>query len=300
MLEFSSKPENIIQTNHKDIHVFKSTEVNIDPKTVNSFSNEWKKFSNFDVEEIKLIGNEYFDIINETVLNKNSYVLDLGCGMGRWSYYLASKVKFIEAIDPSDSVFSAAQMLKNVENIRISKTGVDNIPFGDKSFDFAFSLGVLHHIPDTSHALKKLVEKVKIGGNVLIYLYYNLDNRGLLYKFTFYLSNILRLFISKLPFYLKLFISNLIAFFIYLPFVGLAKITKLAFRNNFYKKMLLSYYLNKAFKVMRNDALDRFGTPLEQRFSRNQIIEMMENAGLGSIIVSPNAPFWHATGTRLV
>ena len=50
--------------------------------------------------------------------------------------------------------------------------------------------------------------------------------------------------------------------------------------------------------IIRNDALDRFGTPLEKRFSKKQIHEMMEEAGLDDIIFSPNEPYWHAIGKK--
>ena len=49
---------------------------------------------------------------------------------------------------------------------------------------------------------------------------------------------------------------------------------------------------------MRTDALDRFGTRLEQRFSKTMILDMMEKAGLENIKFSKNIPFWCAVGTR--
>jgi hypothetical protein len=60
----------------------------------------------------------------------------------------------------------------------------------------------------------------------------------------------------------------------------------------------LSAYHNKSFFVIRNDALDRFGTPLEQRFSKIEIKQMMEKAGLTNIIFSNNMPYWHAVGQK--
>ena len=50
--------------------------------------------------------------------------------------------------------------------------------------------------------------------------------------------------------------------------------------------------------MIRNDSLDRFGTPLEQRFTKQQIKEMMEQAGLTEIVFSDNIPFWHAVGKK--
>jgi hypothetical protein len=49
---------------------------------------------------------------------------------------------------------------------------------------------------------------------------------------------------------------------------------------------------------MRTDSRDRFGTPLEQRFSRAQIEVMMRDAGLQNITFSENAPYWCVVGTK--
>jgi hypothetical protein len=58
----------------------------------------------------------------------------------------------------------------------------------------------------------------------------------------------------------------------------------------------LSYYRDKPFYTMRNDALDRFGTPLEKRFTQSEMREMMLGAGLRDIAFSDHPPFWCAVG----
>jgi hypothetical protein len=63
--------------------------------------------------------------------------------------------------------------------------------------------------------------------------------------------------------------------------------------------MTLDSYQDQTFFVIRNDALDRFGTSLEQRFSRAQITSMMQNAGLTDIRIADTLPFWHAVGRRI-
>jgi hypothetical protein len=60
----------------------------------------------------------------------------------------------------------------------------------------------------------------------------------------------------------------------------------------------LADYANKPFYIIRNDALDRFGTPLEQRFSREGIHQMLPDAVLMPILFSEKAPFWHAFGHK--
>ena len=60
----------------------------------------------------------------------------------------------------------------------------------------------------------------------------------------------------------------------------------------------LSPYRRNSFYTMRTDALDRFGTRLEQRFSRDQIQGMMERAGLTGIVFRDGVPFWVACGRK--
>ncbi len=78
---------------------------------------------------------------------------------------------------------------------------------------------------------------------------------------------------------------------------GASAITQII--TGFYKKIPLSYYSDKSFNNIRNDALDRFGTPLEQRFSKLQITKMMSEAGLSNIKFSDREPYWHAVGQKL-
>lgn len=271
---------------------------NVDTKTVESFGEEWEHFHAFSDIELKKIGDEYFDIVDDSKLNRNAVVLDVGCGSGRWSRYIAPKVKQVEAIDPSKAVFAAADLTKDCGNVRVTQASADHIPFPDNSFDFVFSLGVLHHIPDTRKAMQACVNKLKPGGHFLVYLYYNLENRSAFFKLLFSIVNIQRKIISSLPDFLKRLSCSLIAFFIYWPFARLSLLMKKLGSSSFYKRVPLSYYHDKSFYIMRNDALDRFGTPLEQRFSKAQINEMMESCGLTEIVFSEKAPYWHAVGKK--
>jgi SAM-dependent methyltransferase len=296
MVPFNQSP--VSKALQGKINIF-SLGPNVDLTTVESFGNEWTKFSDFETKEIEVPGQEYFDIVGPTILNKNSVVLDVGCGTGRWTKYIAEKAGFVEAIDPSEAVYSAAGLLKEYNNTRVSVAGVGNIPFDNESFDLVMSLGVLHHVPNTAEAIKDCAKKVKRGGYFLVYLYYSLDTRGGAYKSLFKVSNILRLGISKLPKGIKELVCDFIAFGIYLPFVAVSKALKaIPGLKKVGEKFPLSYYSNKSMHIIRNDALDRFGTPLEQRFSKEQIRQMLMDAGLTDVVFSPNAPYWHAIARK--
>ncbi|MGB0391643.1 MAG: class I SAM-dependent methyltransferase [Salibacteraceae bacterium] len=300
MLDFSEKPQRELTVNKTGVinSFVSSNDQNFDSKTVDSFGEEWLKFKSFSEEEIETAGSQYFDIVSDNLL-KDAIVLDMGCGSGRWTKYIAPKVKFVEAIDPSEAVYSAHHLTKENKNVRITQAGVDCIPFKDESFDLAICLGVLHHIPDTQKALIDMVKKVKIGGSILLYLYYKLDNRGFLYRLIFKLAHVLRLVISSLPKSIKKLTCDLISVIVYMPLVLLIRALYGMFgKRKWIAKIPLSYYSDKSFNIIRNDALDRFGTPLEQRFTQNEIEKMMHKAGLKNVVFSKGEPYWHMTGER--
>jgi hypothetical protein len=61
----------------------------------------------------------------------------------------------------------------------------------------------------------------------------------------------------------------------------------------------LNWYRNLSFYTMQTDALDRFGTRLEHRFTQPEIKAMMERSGFRDIRFSEKAPYWVAIGKRI-
>jgi ubiquinone/menaquinone biosynthesis C-methylase UbiE len=301
MSEYKIQPEKIVPGRNKSIHVFNLDHEsnNIDKKVVQSFGEEWEKFESFKDEDLQNISDMYFDILDERHLNKDTYAMDMGCGTGRWTKIIAQKAGFVEAVDPSSAIFVADRLLKDTPNVRLTQASVDTLPFADDSFDFVMSIGVLHHIPDTQKAMYDCVRKVKKGGYFYTYLYYSLDNRGPLFKALFWLSNIIRRIVSGMPSGLKKVTCDLLAIIVYMPFILIGRLFKMIGLKKLARKVPLSIYQDQPFYIVRNDSLDRFGTTLEQRFSKKQVEEMMTKSGLSNIVVSPGMPYWHAVGRKV-
>jgi ubiquinone/menaquinone biosynthesis C-methylase UbiE len=296
--DFLRPPDRIIKTENRDINIFNIDGENIDKKVVEEFGEEWLKFYEHDNELIRKGGEEYFDILNEDMINSQTYLLDVGCGTGRWTKYLAPKVGFIEAVDPSEAIFAADKLLRKIENIRLSKASIETLPFADETFDFVMSIGVLHHIPDTRKALNDCVRKVKKDGYFFVYLYYNLDSRGPFYKTLFKVSDLFRKIVSRLPGKIKHLFCDVLAIIFYMPFILMGRLFNFLGFKSLAKRMPLHGYQNRSFFMIRNDALDRFGTSLEQRFSAQEIKKMMEDAGLTDVVISNGIPYYHAVGKK--
>lgn len=296
---YNKQPLQRITSNGREISIFEISGSNIDEKVVEEFGEEWLKFHEFSDEMISKSVGEYFDILNDKIINKNTYAIDIGCGSGRWTKVMALRAGFIEAVDPSNAIFAADRLLKNIENVRLTKASINTLPFNDETFDFAMSVGVLHHIPDTRQAMKDCVRKIKPGGYFYTYIYHDISHKGFITRTAFAISDTLRRIISRLPAALKKFISDIIAALVYLPLVSISRFVNWLGLKRIAKKIPLADYSNKAFFVMRNDALDRFGTRLEQRFTREQVEEMMRSAGLDEIVISDGTPYWHGVGRKL-
>tara|TARA_Y100001960_G_C13972972_1_gene493822 strand:- start:15 stop:530 length:516 start_codon:yes stop_codon:yes gene_type:complete len=162
--------------------------------------------------------------------------------------------------------------------------------------DFGYALGVLHHIPNTQLALTECAKKIKPGSPFLVYLYYAFDNRPRWFRKIWRLSEVIRYFTCRLPYSLRYCVSQVIAGLLYFPFAKIAYALEKSGVD--VSNIPLSTYRHLSFYSMRTDALDRFGTRLEQRFTKEQVQKMMETAGLEDIIFSNEEPYWCAVGTR--
>jgi ubiquinone/menaquinone biosynthesis C-methylase UbiE len=271
---------------------------NIDEATVKGFGDEWERFDQaaLSPQERQRIFDSYFSVFPWHNLTANAIGFDLGCGSGRWAKLVAPRVGTLHCIDPSSALEIAKRNLADNTNCEFHCANVDAIPLIDGSMDFGYSLGVLHHIPDTQSAMTACVKILKPGAPFLVYLYYAFDNRPFWFRGIWKLSEVARYGVSRLPYGLRYFVSQIIAGLVYFPF---AKIAYLLEKSGLdVSNFPLSAYRHCTFYTMRTDALDRFGTRLEQRFTKDQIQEMMETAGLENIVFSTEVPYWCAVGTR--
>jgi SAM-dependent methyltransferase len=272
---------------------------NLDAPTVAGFGLEWSRFDQSPVseEELQRYFSAYFQLFPWENLPTNAVGFDLGCGSGRWARFVSERVGTLHCIDPSGAALNVARRtLSSRTNCVFHEASVDSIPLPDQSMDFGYSLGVLHHVPDTMEGIRACVDKLKPGAPFLVYLYYAFDNRPPWFKAIWRLSNSIRHVVSQLPDRAKLVVAETIAGAVYFP---LARMAGVADRWGLPVDLFpLSYYRKASFYTMRTDALDRFGTRLEQRFTADQVRTMMLSAGLESVSVSTSSPYWCAIGYR--
>ncbi|HEY7618074.1 MAG TPA: class I SAM-dependent methyltransferase, partial [Terriglobales bacterium] len=245
---------------------------NIHLETVKGFGREWSAFTQeamADGEREDLF-EQYFSLID--FHQKPEKALDFGCGSGRWSALAAARVCELVAADASAAALQVARRNVRAPNAIFVQAEPETLPYPDSYFDLIFSLGVLHHVPDTAAAIASLARKLRAGGTLLLYLYYAFDDRPAWFRRLWQVSDLGRRVISKLPFSSRYVLSQLIAFSVYWPLARIAKYFPVS------QSWPLRFYADRSLYVMRTDALDRFGTKLEKRFTRQQITAMLLQA----------------------
>jgi SAM-dependent methyltransferase len=265
---------------------------NLDVETVKGFGQEWSTFTQegLSASEREEVFRKFFSLVDWS--KKPERALDMGCGSGRWDILVAPLVGDLVAADASREALQVARRNVQSANVSFLESSPDTLPFPDGYFDLIFSVGVLHHVPDTEGAIRSLAKKLCHGGILLLYLYYAFDNRPAWFRAIWKVTDLARRFTSRLPFSLRYALSQIIATCVYWPLARTAKYLPVS------DSWPLKFYTNRSFYVMRTDALDRFGTKLEKRFTRKQITEMLESAGLTNIRFSDSEPYWVCSATK--
>ena len=272
---------------------------NLDKRVVEGFGEEWSRFSNerLDIAELQEMFDLYTSEFPWDDLPDDAVGFDAGCGSGRWARFFAPKVGLLHCVDASEAALGVArEVLADQDNVVFHHEDLSSMGLEDASCDFGYALGVLHHIPDTELATATCVAKLKPGAPFLVYLYHDLGDRGWVQRCLLGAVTSVRYLIARLPSRLRSSVADVLAGIVYWPLARLARLVER--RGGDPSGIPLFQYRNRSFYVMRNDALDRFGTRLEKRYSREQVVDLLEGAGLENVVLSEGPPWWVAVGWR--
>ena len=251
-----------------------------------SFGAEWQKFSEILPDHQKEF-TEYFDLIDVSRL-QNATVCDLGCGIGRWSYFLKDRCRELVLVDFSEAIFVARRNLAGAPRALFFMGDLTRLPFRDDFCDFLFCLGVLHHLPRP--ALEELRRLKRFAPMLLIYLYYALDNRPFYFRLVLGVVTPVRWLVSRVKFAsFRSIFTWVVALGAYVPLTLLGR----ALRPFGLAKLvpLYAHYHDKSVQRIRQDVYDRFFTTIEQRFTRREILTLADT--FATVRVSEGQPYWH-------
>ena len=253
--------------------------------TARSFGYEWSRFPEMHAEYERNFldyqaphGPDFF---------RGKRVLDAGCGSGRHAYYAARFGAEVWAVDLGPAV-EVARRNNAGEGVRVVQADLYHLPFAPETFDYIYSNGVLHHLPDPEGGFRSLLRHLKPGGEIRIYLYWRPEGqpikRGLLA-----IATALRRLTTRLPYpavHALSYPTALLAFGVFVwPYRLMRRLPGL---KSLAERIPMKQYANYPFRVCVNDQFDRLSAPIENRYSRSEVEEWLRRAGLEETNVLPN------------
>jgi SAM-dependent methyltransferase len=264
--------------------------------TAESFGFEWSHFS----EMRKEWEQNFLDYMypREPGFFRGKRVLDAGCGNGRHAYYAARYGAEVWAVDLGTAVEVARR--NNAENgsVYVIQSDLYDLPFAAESFDFIYSNGVLHHLPDPEKAFQNLLGYLKPGGEIQIFLYWQPEGQpvksALLAAVT-----AMRMLTTRLPHRVVYALSYPAAWAAFALFVWPYRVLRrIPGFTHLAERMPMKQYTLYPLRVCVNDQFDRFSAPIENRYTRAEVESWFERAGLEDINVRPNFG-WNGTGKKV-
>ena len=211
--------------------------------------------------------------------------LDVGCGMGRNSYWpLTYGAARGLAIDVDDrSLAAARRTLAPFVNVSIEKRSAYEIGCEDE-FDLVFSIGVIHHLHYPEQALASMVKAAKPGGRVLIWVY-GLENNGWI---IFLLNPLRKALFSRLP-------IGLVHHLALYPTAILWLLLRIGFGSIAYFRLLQRFH----FGHLRSIVFDQMLPKIAHYWPRATVERMMRERGLLDVRLTwVNEISWSAVGTK--
>jgi SAM-dependent methyltransferase len=213
--------------------------------------------------------------------------LDVGCGMGRNSYWpMTYGAHEGVAVDIDErSLANARRNLAAFPNMRVVRASAYDLPFENR-FDLVFSIGVIHHLENPPDALRRMVRAARPGGRVLIWVYGREGNEWLVSA----LDPLRKALFRHLP-------VNLVHHFSLYPAALLWMLLRCGLRPSKYFELLARL----RFPHLRSIVFDQMLPRIAHYWPREQVLRLMGQAGLVDIrVASVNQMSWSAIGTRPV
>jgi SAM-dependent methyltransferase len=255
--------------------------------TQRSFGFEWTKFAAMRPEWERNYWEYQAPFRSEFFAGK--FVLDAGCGMGRHLFHTGQHAQEAIGVDFSRAVDSAFRNTRHLPNTHVVQADLCNLPFADSIFDYAYSIGVLHHLPDPTLGLKAVLPYVRPGGILRVYLYWDLSDGPRWKRVLLAGVTAARTVTRRLPHSLLHALCFPISVAAWATFVQPYRIlSRLPATRAFAETLPLKQYAGYPFGVLVNDQFDRFSAPLEKRYSATEVRDWLEAAGLMDVHVRPN------------
>lgn len=261
-------------------------------RTRESFGFQWREFKEIDPGDDAHFLNYIAPV--EPAFFRGKVGLDAACGFGR---HLACAARFgakmAVGLDFSDAILSARENTAGLPNCRVVRGDLYRVPFRPASFDFIYCIGALHHLPDPERAFQGLLNHLKPGAPVFIWVYSKSRRR------LNALLEAVRGCTKRLPHRPLKALCALAACLDYGLFVlpyrllrGLPLVERMT-------PARVKLYARFTFRTCFADWFDRLAAPIRYYYDRNDMEAWAGRAGLENVVISPTGLYgWRLYGEK--
>lgn len=267
-------------------------------KTADVWGYQWRFFTDL-IKESKQQFLKWIQPVKPPFF-KNKLVLDVGCGTGRHIVFSTAFGAETIGIDLSPAVETAYKNTQHIKNAHILQADIYHLPFKDKTFDYIYSIGVIHHLPDPQKGFNTLLNYLKIKGNISVWVY-GKENNGFI---VYFIEPIRKYVTTKLPLNILNFLSLFPTIVLYIIIKTIYKpLNKIKITKNFVKLLPYNEYFyqfsNFSFKHNWVNVFDKLNAPLAKYYTKNEFKKWFEEAKLKNISITHiNNISWSGFGIK--
>ena len=251
-------------------------------RTVERFGYEWTRYASYDAENFA----RFLEPVRST-LRRGMMVLDAGCGAGRHLKALADAGMDVVGVDVSWAVEAASRRVRDYPRAYVVQADLCRLPFRRPAFDFVYSLGVLHHLPDPARGVAAVVRHLRPEGLLLAWVYMRTARKVVLEP----LRRLLRVVPSGGIDGLSLVLAAVEYGLIIAPYVWLCRVGGQPVLGRVVPRRIQEY-ARLGFRVSRTDWYDRLAAPVSRPMTLAQARALLALPELYQQRVTPVDDSW--------
>jgi len=228
--------------------------------------------------------NNMQELIREPIV-RGKKGIDIGSGCGYDTFIMAKNnpaVKII-SLDISEGACKTKELTCSLRNVWVIRGSALNIPLSDNTLDFAYSFGVLHHTADPERGIKEIARVIRKDSPAYLYVYEDHSENRIKYL-ALKLVKALRTISTKIPSRILYILSFLTSPFIIIFFTYPSRFLKRLKSTQGLSERMPFNFGTHLFSLT-GDLYDRFGAPIEHRFSRQEILDLLKRNGFVNISI---------------
>ncbi len=212
-------------------------------------------------------------------------VLEAGCGKGRHTRLIAEwGAAEVIGIDVSEAIEAAARNTRDLPNVHLIQADIDRLPLR-RPVDYAFSVGVLHHMADPARGFASLARAVRPGGAISVWVYGRENNGWIVHgldplreRLTSRVSPGVLYRLSLLP----ALLLTLLLRFVYAP------LRQTRWQGRLFYGAYLGYIAGFPFREIHNIVHDHLTAPVAFYLRREEVEGWFREAGIADPVIA-----WH-------